>query len=181
MTYTNPPIIEGPGPTDGDVPTFDAASGTWQAEAPGGGSTTVPLVYADTGPFDVPVWGLPAGYVAGEGIATLGAQLTIGSTIGSGILQDALSNPIPDGWTFPATIFVESNVIYDIISISPWQDETQGGIVVWGDFGGPPTLLYVPGGLNVFGPVIFSNLPPSDPANPGQLWNHDGVLTVSAG
>ena len=41
--------------------------------------------------------------------------------------------------------------------------------------------LYIPGGIRSVGPVILDNLPTSDPHVAGQLWNNDGIVTVSAG
>lgn len=145
----------------------------------GGGGSFVNLTYATAGPFPVPVAALPTGYVPGTGTVALSAQLTVGTNIGSGLLLDASSNPIPDGWTFPATIFVEGGVIYDIIAVNPFTVETQGGIVVWGASGGVPQPLYIPGGIRSVGPVIFNNLPTTNPDVSGQLWNNDGVATVS--
>jgi hypothetical protein len=184
--FSNPPIIEGPGPTDGQVPTWDESTGTWQSATPSGGGVgqVLMLSYYDgdgeSDPFPVQCWGVPDGYDGG--LASLGAQLVTGDGgIPSGVLLDWNGDPIPDGWTFPASIFVEGGIIFDIISFSGWTEETQGGIVVWGDEGGEPQLLYIPGGISSLGPIIFGNLPTSDPSNPGQLWNDLGTVKVSAG
>ena len=69
--FANPPIIEGPGPSDGDVPTWDATSETWVA-APGGGGgvQTLQLSYNGNGPVAVQV-------LAGTGWdPTVGGYLT---------------------------------------------------------------------------------------------------------
>jgi len=138
------------------------------------------LSYAGSDPTAVPCWGIPTGWTTG--IATLGAQLTVGLNIGSGVLLDGDSNPLPDGTTFPALIFVEETVIYDIVAFNAYTiEETQGGILSWSSEGGAPQPLPMPGGIRSFGAVIFDNLPSSDPAVNGQLWNNSGVLTVSAG
>ena len=146
----------------------------------GGGGQVLSLSYAAAGPFPVPCWGIPAGYVPGEGIATIGAQLTVGTNIGSGLLLDANSNPIPDGWTFPAVIFVEGNTIYDIVATNGYTiDSAQGGVITWGSSGGAPVPTPMPGGITSPGVVVLSNLPTSDPSNAGQLWNHNGTVVVS--
>jgi hypothetical protein len=138
------------------------------------------LSYAASDPAAVPCWGIPAGWTTG--IATLGAQLTVGLNIGSGVLLDGNSNPLPDGTTFPALIFVEDTVIYDIVAFNAYTiEETQGGILSWSSGGGAPQPFPMPGGIRSFGAVIFDNLPSSDPSVNGQLWNNSGVLTVSAG
>jgi hypothetical protein len=106
--------------------------------------------------------------------------LTVGTNIGSGLLLDANSNPIPDGWTFPAVIFVEGNTIYDIIATNGYTiDSAQGGLISWGASGGAPVPVPLPGGLTTPGVVVMSNLPTSDPSNAGQLWNHNGTVVVS--
>ena len=141
--------------------------------------TVLTLSYAGGDPSEVTCFGVPTGF--DNGIAGIGAQLTVGVNIPSGALLDTNSNPIPDGFTFPASIFVEGTTIYDIMAFNPWTDQVNGGLVVWGDEGGAPGLLYIPGGISSLGPIIFGGLPTSDPANPGQLWNNLGILTVSAG
>ena len=35
--------------------------------------------------------------------------------------------------------------------------------------------------LKVSGNVLFTNLPTSDPENAGQIWNNNGVISMSAG
>lgn len=179
-TFSNPPVIEGAAPTDGQAPIWDADSESWVAGTPSSGPTVLSLIYAGSDPFNVVCWGVPAGYAGG--IASLGAQLVVGDGgIPSGVLLDWNSNPIPDGWTFSAVIFVEGEVIYDIVSFSVWTNEVNGGIMAWQSEGGAPSLLYVPGGISSLGAIIFGNLPTSDPANPGQLWNDVGTVKVSAG
>lgn len=101
------------------------------------------LSYAGNGPFPVPCFGVPAGW-NGSGIASLGAQLLVGTNIASGVLLDLNSTPIPDGWSFPATIFVEGSTIFDIIATNAYLS----GVAVWGAEGGEPTQLWVPGGIS---------------------------------
>jgi len=146
----------------------------------GSSATVLDLSYGGSGPFSVPVTSTPAGYTPGDGIVTLDALLTVGTNIGSGLLLDANSNPIPDGWTFPAVIFVEGNTIYDIIATNGYTiDSAQGGLISWGASGGAPVPVPLPGGLTTPGVVVMSNLPTSDPSNAGQLWNHNGTVVVS--
>ena len=185
---TDPALTSSPGdlyiqPTEGPtvvwICTAGGTPGTW---VPYDSTPVLSLSYAAAGPFPVPCWGIPAGYVPGEGIATLGAQLTVGSNIGSGLLLDATSNPIPDGWSFPAAIFVEGSTIYDIVATNGYTiDSAQGGVITWGSSGGAPVPTPMPGGITSPGVVVLSNLPTSDPANAGQLWSNSGVVTVSAG
>lgn len=40
--YPNPPVITGAAPTDGQVAVYDAASNTWVAQTPTGGTIDVP-------------------------------------------------------------------------------------------------------------------------------------------
>jgi len=152
----------------------------WEHITSGSSATVLDLFYGGSGPFSVPVTSTPAGYTPGDGIVTLDALLTVGTNIGSGLLLDANSNPIPDGWTFPAVIFVEGNTIYDIIATNGYTiDSAQGGVITWGASGGAPVPTPMPGGITSPGVVVLSNLPTSDPANAGQLWNHNGTVVVS--
>lgn len=145
-----------------------------------GGGTVLSLTYAAQGPFDFLCWSVPDGFT-GSGIATVGAQIIVGTNIGSGILLDANSSPLPDGWSFPAVLFIEDNNIWDIIAFNAFTiGNSQGGIIAWTE-GGAPIPLPLPGGLSSPGVVVFDGLPTSDPANPGQLWNSSGTVKVSAG
>ena len=103
----------------------------------GGGGTTLSLYYNGVGPFDVPVSSLPAGYSGG--IATLLAQLTTGPGLITGLL-DTNGNPIPDGWTFPALIFVEGTNIYDIVMLNDYAFNAGGGWAWYGTSGGQPSF-----------------------------------------
>jgi virginiamycin B lyase len=106
----------------------------------------------ESAPFPVPCFGVPNGYSGGT--ASLGAQLIIGAGgITSGVLLDTDGSPLPDGFSFPASIFVEGGVIYDIIAINPYNAELVGGIVVWGDTGDRPIQLIIPGGINTPGTI----------------------------
>jgi hypothetical protein len=97
----------------------------------GGGIPTLLLNFAGGDNALTPIWGLPADWA--EGTGGLGAQLTIGDgqVIPSGILLDVEGGPLPDGFTFPAIIFVEGSTIYDIISINPFGGSNSGGILSW--------------------------------------------------
>ena len=203
-TPANPGTNVGDFYTDGTNSCFWSWTGSaWEAV----GMTTLDLSYGGAGPFPVPCRGVPTGFSGGN--AVFGADLTVGTNIGSGLLLDANSNPIPDGWSFPATIFVEGSTIYDIIAINAYTiDNAQGGIILWQSGGDSPTApvqVPFPGGIvtpgtvtanavsattvaaddiesstaEITGNVTLSGLPTSDPHVAGQLWNNDGVATVS--
>ena len=132
---------------------------------------TVQLYYNGVGPIDIPAYSLPDGW-NGTSIAALGVTLTTGDDAISG-LEDAFGNPIPDGWTFPATVFVEDTTIYDIIAINPFVYGYGSGIVWWNESGGMPGLV-----LNS-NTIIAPNLPTSDPDTPGALWSDRGTVVIS--
>ena len=146
------------------------------------------LTYDASDPFDVVCLGVPAGYTPGAGIVSLMAQIVVGDGVGipSGALEDINSDAIPDGFTFPAVIFLEDSVIYDILAFNAYQFTPNGGLLWWGPAGGPPIPVPFSSGidtsvLTVTGSVVMSGLPTSDPTSAGELWNNLGILTVSAG
>lgn len=151
----------------------------------GVGLTILTLDYAGSDPFDVICFGVPAGYSGAT--AALGAILTVGSGgIPSGTLLDGNSNPIPDGFVFPASIYVLGSNIYDILALNPYQFGPSGGILWWGSGGGAPIPVPIQGGvitpqLLVSGTVVLAGLPTADPHSGGELWSNSGVVTVSAG
>ena len=100
--------------------------------------------------------------------------------IASGLLLDINSDAIPDGWTFPAIIFIEESTIFDILAFNGYIFGGAAGIVSWGSEGGPPQPLTISGGLNG-GALFISGLPDADPHAAGQAWSNSGVLTISAG
>lgn len=108
----------------------------------GGGATVLSLSYDGHGPFDVPVFSLPAGW-DGTGDASMGAQLTIGTNIASGLLHDQNGDSLPDGFTFTAFIFVINSTIFDIIAVNTYATNTLGvsGILSWGATAGEPTVI----------------------------------------
>jgi hypothetical protein len=110
----------------------------------GGGGTTLMLYYNAQGPFEVPIASLPAGYSGG--IATMLAQLTTGPSLISGLL-DVNGDAIPDGWSFPAIIFVEGSYIYDIIMLNDYTYGPGGGWAWYGSGGGQPSLAIGSQGL----------------------------------
>ena len=131
---------------DTNTPALWQATGTantdWQEiGGGGGGGLTLSLSYNAVGPFSVPIFSAPVGYSGGA--ATLGATLTTGSGLITGLL-DANGNPIPDGWSFPALIFVESGEIFDIIALNAYVDEPGQQLAWWGQSGGQPSF-YLPG------------------------------------
>jgi hypothetical protein len=138
------------------------------------------LTYAEQA-ADFACWGVPVGGWDNDGIATLGTMITVGpeGNVASGVLQDVNSDPIPDGWTFPAFIFVENNEIFDIVAFNAFNIGAAAGFISWGE-GGTPQPLIISGGLQGSSLSIF-NLPSSDPYVAGQLWSNLGILTVSAG
>ena len=101
------------------------------------------------------------------------------SGIPSGVLEDVNGNPLPDGFTFPATIFVEGTVIYDILAFNAYQFSPVAGILWWGSDGGPPIPVQFSGGittavLTVQGTVVMSGLPTSDPTSAGRAVEQPG-------
>lgn len=133
---------------------------------------TLALSYNGVGPFDVPVSSMPSGW-DGSGIATLGVELTTGDGLITG-LEDPSGNPIPDGWSFAAFVFVEDSYIYDIIAVNPWTF-ANGGIVWWNEGGGMPTMAITSE------TIVAPNMPTSDPGVAGALWGDSGVVHISAG
>jgi hypothetical protein len=132
------------------------------------------LSYGGVGPFDVPVFGLPPGW-SGSGNASMGAQITTGPGLVEG-LQDSSGNPVPDGYTFSAAIFVEDSIIYDIIAFNSYAfGGTSGGIVWWGADGGVPLLALGTSDL------VMPDIPTSDPAIAGAFYSLAGIVHVSAG
>jgi hypothetical protein len=152
--------------TSGDVLTYN---GTDWVNEPSASSVTLSLSYNGVGPFSVPVSSLPAGW-SGSGIASMLAQLTTGEGLVTGLL-DQSGNPIPDGWSFPATIFVEGSVIYDIIALNPWT-ANGGGIVQWGPSGNLTSMI-------TFNSIILPFIPTSDPGVTGELWSDGGTVVLS--
>jgi hypothetical protein len=119
----------------------------------GGVGQTLMLSYNGAGPFSVPVSSLPADW-SGDGTGTFLAQLTTGDDLISG-LNDLNGDPIPDGWTFPALIFVEESTIFDLVMMNDYL--LGDGIVWYGSEGGAPL-----GALTMSdgdGPVLQSYLP----------------------
>jgi hypothetical protein len=141
----------------------------------GGGGVSLELNYNGVGTFTTPVLSLPDDWT-GEGNGTFLATLTTGEGQITGLL-DSNGNPIPDGWTFPALIFVEDSTIFDITALSAFVLGTPGGggITLWGPSGGMPTLSLQPYA------IIFPELPTSDPGIAGQLYSLAGAVMVSAG
>lgn len=168
ITYI--PFTLDPAQSDGQVPTWNATDKRWEPTTPGGGA--LPLSYNGQ-TFDVPVSSLPAGW-NGEGIGSLFAQLTTGPTLVSGLL-DSYGNPIPDGFTFPATIFVEGSTIYDIVvqNAFVYGNPGQSGYSWWGSNGGSPVANIGPNAL------IIQNLPTGDPEIAGAFWNYNGQIVAS--
>lgn len=123
----------------------------------GGAVTIIGLNYGGQGPFDVPVFGLPSGW-AGSGNTTMGAQLTVGTNIGSGLLLDMNSDPIPDGFSFSAFIFVVGSTIFDIVAINPYSITAAGGILSWRSEGPTPTS---PTQIQTLGGISISTSPTS--------------------
>lgn len=156
----------------------------------GGVGQTLMLSYNGVGPFSVPVSSLPADW-SGDGNASMLAQLTTGADLIAG-LQDENGNDIPDGWTFPALIFVEGSEIFDIIALNAFTQNAAptGGITWWGPTGGSASAtLSLESGENVLlsmtggGAFLIStgqggdngNVPLIMSAGPGtaalQIWN----------
>ena len=96
-------------------------------------------------PFPVRCFGVPANW---NGSGSITAQLMVGTgAFPSGILEDANGNPIPDNYTFTAMLFVEDNYIYDILGISSYANNANGGIMYWPYNGGRPQQVIFPGGI----------------------------------
>ncbi len=146
---------------------YDEDTATWT-----GGAQSIDLSFNGVGPFAVPVGSMPAGF-DGSGFAALAVQLTTGPELVTGLL-DAVGNPIPDGWTFPAVVFVIDSEIYDILAFNPYLDQVNSGIVWWAS-ASVPTLVLSENFL------FMPGLPTSDPAVAGALWNDSGIIHVSAG
>lgn len=130
------------------------------------------LMFGVNGPFPVPCWGVPTDYT-GTGTLTVGAQLTTGADTIAGLL-DALGNPIPDGWSFPATVFIENSEILDIVSLNAYSAGAGQGFAWWQSSAAPifslsPTYLIMP------------DIPTSDPGIAGAFYSVAGVVNVSAG
>ena len=123
--------------------------------------------------FDVPVSSLPEGWT-GSGTATMQAQLTTGPTLVSGLL-DAFGNPVPDGFTFPAVIFVVNTVIYDIVVMNGYIFGNPGttGWSWYGSNGGQPYANIGPSSL------LIVDLPTTDPGSAGSLWSDNGTIVQS--
>lgn len=119
------------------------------------------LVYNAIGPFSVPVWSVPAGW-DGTGNASLGATLTTGDALVTGLL-DTDGNPIPDGYVFPALIFVEDSTIFDIVMMSSYTF-AGGGVAWYGSGGGLPSMAI--NANEIFAP----GLPNGDPSKAGSLY-----------
>jgi hypothetical protein len=140
-------------PSNGDVMQWVTGSpDQWTPTAPSGGvGQTIDLIFWNgTGwasPVEVPVFGVPASY-SGSGIVSMGAQVTIGDGgYPSGWLQDGNGTPLPDGFSFSAFLFVESNYVYDIIAVNSFSSATQGGMLAWAadDQPLPTVLAAIPG------------------------------------
>ena len=123
--------------------------GTVPTKAQGDGAEVLYLSYwmgdGQSVPFPVRCFGVPANW---NGTGSITAQLIVGAgAIPSGILLDADSDAIPDGWTFMAAIFVEDNTIFDILALTAWNNEASGGLLYWGSVGGAPQPIILPGGI----------------------------------
>ena len=67
-------------------------------------------------------------------------------------------------------------------SINIDQTNVSGtAATVTGATQGSITSVGVLTSLKVSGNVLFTNLPTSDPENAGQIWNNNGVISMSAG
>lgn len=97
------------------------------AVAEGSGGTTLSLTWGDN-TFDVPVAALPAGW-SGSGNASIQVELTTGPDLVNG-LEDQNGNPIPDGWSFPAIVFIEGSTIFDIVAVNPFFPGS-GALYAW--------------------------------------------------
>lgn len=154
--------------------------GQWWSDGSADYALTIPtgfqalnLSYNGVGPFPIPCWAVPSGW-DGSGNATMGAMLTTGSELVSGLL-DTDGNPIPDGYVFPAWIFVEESVIYDIVMMNAYA-YPGGGLAWYGTSGGLPSVAI--NANEIFAPGI----PDSDPAKAGALYVGAGnALFRSAG
>jgi virginiamycin B lyase len=141
---------------------LNATGDGWVAFTPGEGGgvgEVLSLSYWDgtgqSAPFDVPCYGVPASYAVDDSLYVLGAVLTVGAGgITSGILLDADEDPIPDGWTFTATIFVIDGQIVDILAFSPFQNLASGGLLTWNAEGGAPAPVYIAGGIQTPGGIV---------------------------
>lgn len=152
------------GPTvAGHTLTFDDSGALNVDGSPvAGGATVVSLTYWDgdeqSDPFGVPCYSTPPDYTPGEGVAILGATITIGSGgIPSGVLLDTNGDPIQDGWSFPASLYVQGTTILDIVAFSAYNITEAGGILWWQSNGGSPVPVPFPGGIETGGPVIVNN------------------------
>lgn len=126
------------------IPPIGGHDNVWDALNAGGGGggglVTLSLYYGAQGPFDFQCWGIPGDWASGTG--SIGSQIKVGTNIGSGLLLQENGSPIPDGWTFPAILFVEGTTIYDIVAFNPYTFGT-GGMLSWGSSGGVPGALHL--------------------------------------
>lgn len=138
---------------DSSVAITDPTGPTTDLSVSGGGGgvgRTLMLSYNGVGPFAVPVSSLPAGW-DGTGIASMSAQLTTGPALVAG-LQDLNGNPIPDGWSFPATIYVLDGTIFDIILSNAVVGSGPGFSMFWGSNGGVPMASFnLENGVSIHG------------------------------
>lgn len=117
----------------------------------GGAVTILGLSYGGQGPFDVPVFSLPIGW-DGSGTASMGAHLTVGTNIASGLLLDMNSEALPDGFTFSAFIFVINTIIFDIVAVNAYAFGADGGVISWSGGGVDPispTQISTLGGIGI--------------------------------
>lgn len=113
--------------------------------AGGGVGQTLSLTWGDN-TFDVPVASLPAGW-SGSGTASMLVQLTTGPDLVNG-LEDQNGNPIPDGWSFPAIVFVEGSTIFDIVAVNPFFPGS-GTLYAWDGPGPAVAAINFNGGIQV--------------------------------
>lgn len=141
---------------DDSVTITDPTGPTVDLSVSGGGGgvgQVLSLVYNGADPADFPCWGVPTGWDS-TAIATLGAQITVGTNIASGVLEDTNGNPLPDGYTFPATLFVEDATIFDIVAFGAYASSPNGGWLAWGTSGGPASqVLFSSQGFYVVTPA----------------------------
>jgi len=86
MSFSNPPIIEGDPPSDGDAPIFDAATGTWRAGAGGGGGGGNPFDKVQLLRQDVAIPDYPDGPADSMTLAFLGPGF--GEYLLAGLVHD---------------------------------------------------------------------------------------------
>lgn len=138
--------------------------------------------------YNPPAGGGGSGDVVGPGSATDGALALFDGTTGK-LVKDGGAPPAAFDPTSPGPIGATTPSTVAVVSQSVKSDgggavfiATAAGTLVFGSTVGDSDSFLQLGGLILTGSIIrFPNVPTSDPAAAGQLWNNLGILTVSSG